>query len=281
MNILTVPKTAILALFLWLLLLPSDLAAQGNSAISRHFASDAENSSETVNHGVWGALLERYVSLPEDGITRFNYSAVTTADRQALEGYLTQLANARPTALSRNEQLAYWINLYNALTVEVILDHYPVRSIRQIKYGRIFASGPWGRELFSVEGFELSLDDIENQILRPVFDDPRIHYSINCASLGCPNLRPEAYSADRIDEQLNEAARAFVNHSRAVEVRNGRLQVSSVYVWFKGDFGDSDSAVIEHIRRFADPDLANDLDGIERIGAHHYDWALNEPANAS
>jgi len=278
MHILTIPKTAILALFMALLASPQDLAAQGNSAISRHFASAAENSGETVNHGAWNALLERYVSLPEDGIARFAYGTVAAADYLALDDYLAHLAATRPSALSRNEQLAYWINLYNALTVKVILDHYPVRSIRRIKYGRFFAFGPWGRELISVEGFELSLDDIENQILRPVFDDPRIHYSINCASLGCPNLRAEAYNADLIDEQLNQAARDFVNHPRAAAVEGSRLTVSSIYVWFEQDFGGDDARVISHLRQYAEAELLEHLDGIDRISASRYDWTLNDTA---
>ncbi len=271
-------RAAFLAAFLSFWTLSGALAADGGGAVTRHFAASDESSAATVHHSAWDGLLGRYVSTPADGIARFDYGAVTEGDRQILETYLAELEATHPTALGRDEQLAYWINFYNALTVKVVLDHYPVRSIRQIKFGRLFAIGPWEHDLATVEGTPLSLADMEHRILRPIFEGPRIHYAINCASLGCPNLRTEAYVASRIDEQLESAARDYVNHPRGALVEDGRLTVSSIYDWFERDFGGSDESVIAHLRQYAAEDLRASLEGIDRIHRHRYDWALNAPA---
>jgi hypothetical protein len=243
--------------------------------LSQHFSLTGD--AAPPDHGPWDRILAQYVSLGADDIARFDYAAVTEADRAALEAYLGALTATAPTTLARDDQLAYWINLYNALTIRVVLDHYPVASIRRIKFGRLLVLGPWGEELIEVEGSMLSLDNIEHDIIRPIFADPRIHYGVNCASLGCPDLRTEAYEGARIDEQLDEAARAFVNHPRGARVANGRLHVSSIYHWFQEDFGGNDAGVIEHLLQHAEPNLAAALEGVDRIARHSYDWDLNEP----
>jgi hypothetical protein len=187
---------------------------------------------------------------------------------------LTQTAVSR---LNRNEQKAFWINLYNALTVKVILDHYPVKSIRDIDISPgLFSDGPWGKKLVSVEGEDISLDDIEHRILRPVWKDPRVHYGVNCASHGCPNLQPEAFTAENSDELLDKGAREFVNSPRGARIENGKLTVSSIYVWFKPDFGGTDAGVIDHLKKYAQPGLRTQLEKIDRISDNQYDWTLNE-----
>lgn len=234
-----------------------------------------------VDHGIWAALLRAYVSTAADGINRFAYGAVSGEDRQRLTAYLRALGDTPVSTLARPEQLAYWINLYNALTVQCVLEHYPVRSIRDIDISPgLFASGPWGAKLVRVEGEDLSLDDIEHRILRPIWKDPRIHYAVNCASLGCPNLEPEPFSAAAMDRMLDAAALAYVNHPRGVSLTGRRLVVSSIYVWFKADFGDSDAGVLRHLKAYASPDLAMELDKRHRIDGHDYDWALNDAATA-
>lgn len=266
-------------LFLTFLVIGPALAEA--SPITDQFAAapgSAQDPAPAPDHGPWDRLLEAYISQGPDGVARFDYGGVLPEDRAALEGYIAHLAAQRPTQLTRPQQLAYWINLYNALTVEVVLDHYPVQSIRRIKFGRLLALGPWGKDLIEVDGTPLSLDDIEHRILRPVFQDPRIHYGVNCASIGCPDLRAEAYRGEIIDDQLESAARTYINHTRGVEVRNGRLRVSSIYHWFSEDFGETDTAVIAHLRQYAEPDLAATLDEVDRIARHHYNWQLNDRA---
>lgn len=228
------------------------------------------------------ALLARYVSLHQDGVNRVAYARwrASTGDMARLNAVIDALAAQRPSAMSRAVAFAYWANLYNAITLKVVLDRYPVDSIRDIRSeGVLFDPqaliGPWRARRVSVEGRRLSLDNIERDTLRPLVRDPRVHYAVNCASIGCPNLQPRAWSADTLEQDLDDAARAFVNHPRGARLVNSTLRVSSIYEWFKDDFGGNDAGVIAHLRRFAEPALRDQLAGVTRIGGHDYDWALN------
>ncbi len=236
-----------------------------------------------ADDAAFDALLGRYVNASRDGINRVDYGGwrANAADRAALDAYVTELTAQRPSAFSRDRAFAYWANLYNAITLQVILERYPVRSIRDIRSEgtgldpRAFV-GPWRTKRITVEGRRLSLDDIENAIMRPTFRDPRVHYAINCASIGCPNLMPRAWRAETLEADLEAAARAYVNHPRGVRVEaNGAVRVSSIYRWFRQDFGGSDANVISHLRRYASPELARRLEGATRIAGHSYDWTLN------
>ncbi len=179
--------------------------------------------------------------------------------------------------MNRSEQFAYWINLYNALTVKVVMDHYPVKSIRKINISPgWFSWGPWGKKLAIVEGERVSLDDIEHRILRPIWRDPMVHYAVNCASLGCPNLASVPYTAENAERLLDEGARNYINNRRGVSVSERGLIVSSIYRWFIEDFGGTDQSVIEHLKKYAAPDLAARLEGRVRIDGGHYDWTLND-----
>ena len=188
-------------------------------------------SVQRVDQAPWAGLLRRYLRPGRDGVNRFAYGAVTPAERAALEADLGRLAAVPVSRLSRAEQRAYWINLYNELTVLVVLRHYPVESITRINLspGLFSASGPWGAKLVRVEDEPLSLSDIEHRILRPVWRDPRIHYALNCASVGCPNLQPEPYTAENAEAVLERAAAQYVCHPRGFAVRGGSLTVSSIY----------------------------------------------------
>lgn len=235
------------------------------------------SSTLRVDHTLWAAFLARHVRPQPDGLNLVAYREVSAADRAALAAYLDGLARVPVSSLAPGEQMTFWINLYNALTVRVVLDHFPVRSIRDIDISPgLLADGPWGARLLEVEGEPLCLDDIEHRILRPIWSDPRIHYAVNCASIGCPNLAREPFQADRLDAQLDAAAYAFVNHPRGVRLDEGRLVVSSIYHWFKEDFGGDDRGVIRHLLAYAAPSLAMPLQKVDRIASHAYDWSLNE-----
>ncbi len=234
----------------------------------------------TIDHDAWDRFVRAYVSSFPDGVNRVAYASVTETDRKLLEGYIDALTAIPISAYNRDQQRAYWINLYNAVTVRVVLDHYPVKSIRQIK-PHVFSIGPWRKKRISVEGIELSLDDIEHRILRPIWRDPRLHYALNCASIGCPNLLEQAFTAANSETLLTQAAYAYINNARGAELRNGRLVVSSIYKWYKEDFGDTDQGVIDHLRRYAEPALSARLREIKRIAADRYDWALNDAARTS
>lgn len=244
-----------------------------------HWTAHDETSTTVVNHDAWKRLLALYVRPGADGINRFAYGDVSEDDRQCLSDYVARLAATPVRRLRRDEQRAFWINLYNALTVQVVLDHYPVASIREIDISpSVFDDGPWEKPLILIEGEPVSLDDIEHRILRPIWRDPRLHYAVNCASLGCPNLQIEPFTAANTEELLNTAAVEYVNAPRGAFVRNGELTVSSLYVWFIADFGGDDRGVIAHLRRYARPPLRAQLKPIVRIADHHYDWTLNDTA---
>ena len=242
----------------------------------RWTAHDAA-STATVDHSAWDRFLEANLVLGRNGINRLAYGQVSAADRKALARYLDALAAAPISRYQRDEQLAYWINLYNALTVKVILDHYPVKSIRDIDISPgWFSFGPWDRKLIEVESEMVSLNDIEHRILRPIWRDARIHYAVNCASLGCPNLAPTAYNAKTTDSSLTAGARAHINHPRGVSIEGGRLYVSTIYKWFVEDFGGDDKGVLDHLRQFANPELANKLAKFVAIDGYRYDWGIND-----
>ena len=237
------------------------------------------SSTEVINHDGWSDWLSKFVTLHADGINRVDYGRVTASDRAQLRSYIDFLASLNISDFNRNEQQAYWINLYNALTVDVVLEDYPVDSIRDIKSG-LFSSGPWGKELVSVEGQQLTLDDVEHRILRPIWQDPRIHYAVNCASIGCPNLQTQAFTATNTNSLMDKAAREFINHERGASVTNGDLVVSSIFDWFVADFGGNDAGVIEHLKQYAAADLQTALNGINRIDDDGYDWNLNDSKTA-
>lgn len=233
-------------------------------------------STAKIDHSEWTRLIAAYARPSADGVTRFGYGSVSKADRAALESYVAKLSSTPISTFNRREQFAYWANLYNALTVKVILDHYPVASIRDIDISPgFFADGPWGAKLVTVEGEKVSLDDIEHRILRPIWKDPRIHYVVNCASIGCPDIPPVAVTAGNADKLMNDGAVAYVNHPRGVTVKDGRVVVSSIYEWFDEDFGGTEAGVLDHLRKYAKPALAAKLKGRDSYSDDAYDWKLN------
>ncbi len=243
----------------------------------KHDAAD----TRTIDHSAWKAFLEKYVVAPHpSGVSRLRYGDVGKEDKAALDGYVSRLAKLAISTYGRDAQRAYWINLYNALTVKVILEHFPVKSIKDINlssglFGGLFGGGPWKAKLVTVEGEEISLDDIEHRILRPIWRDNRVHYAVNCASIGCPNLQPEPFTAGNLERLLDTGAREYVNHPRGAAFADRRLRVSSIYEWFQADFGGNTKGVIEHLRKYAEPPLQKRLEGHSGGFDHHYDWSLN------
>ncbi|MCY3594511.1 MAG: DUF547 domain-containing protein [Bacteroidetes bacterium] len=239
---------------------------------------DSSNTT-TIDHSDWQAILDTYLVTDDpSGIHLFDYQALqeNTADRQRLNQYLEQLQELDPRQYARDVQMAYWINLYNAVTIRVVVDAYPVESIMQINNEEKPNSGPWKDIHATVAGIPLTLDNIEHDILRPIWQDNRIHYAVNCASLGCPNLASQAFTAANLEQLLDENAKEFVNHLRAVELLDEAFGVtSSLYFWYMEDFGDSEAGVLAHLQKYADEDLAEQLKGFEGSLDHEYDWRLN------
>ncbi len=237
-------------------------------------AHDSQSQAR-IEHGVWDRFLGTYLRSGKDGINRVLYGRITDADKKALHGYLNRLRNIPIGRFNRAEQKAYWINLYNALTVRLVIEFLPVESIKDIDVSQRVFGGPFDRKLLEIGGEPISLNDIEHRILRPIWRDPRIHYAVNCASLGCPNLIARAYTGANSETLLESAARAYVNHPRGTRVEDGRLVASKIYAWFQEDFGGSEEDVIRHLRRYAAPPLVKALEGRDGIDEFEYDWRLN------
>ena len=225
----------------------------------------------------YAALLKRRISQGEAGLNLFDYSgAHESGELETITAYTAYLANQNPDVMSQADQLAFWANLYNALTLKVVLENYPVSSIRKIKSGA-FSQGPWKRDAVVVNGETLSLDNIEHGIMRKRYPNPAmVHYMVNCASIGCPNLVDKPWVGETLEADRVQAARDFINSPRGVDIGSRGLQVSSIYNWFKADFGGSKSKTLDHFREFAGPELLKALDEGAQINGFDYDWSLNE-----
>lgn len=240
------------------------------------FNAHEKNGAQTVDHSAWGAVLEKYLSTDKDGLNRFDYAGMKASGADALGRYLRKLEKTDPSTLTPSEQFAFWTNLYNAKTVEIVTAHYPVASIRDIKLSLNPFAGPWRAKVVHVADQELSLDDIEHKILRPVWKDPRIHYAVNCASVGCPNLLKQPFTGKKLEPMLEQAARAYVNSARGARIQDSKLVVSSLYDWYADDFGRNTTEILAHIRRYADGKLAGRLENTSDIDDYAYDWMLND-----
>lgn len=232
--------------------------------------------STSLDHGTWQDLLDRYLLDSGDGRTVFAYDAVSFDHRRRLQDYLAELTSIDPRELAREEQLAYWINLYNALTVEIVLAHPDKRSI--LRMGGVWLpTGPWDDALVEIAGQPVSLNDIEHRILRPIWKDLHIHYALNCASVGCPNLAPEAYTRDNAKDLMERGEAAYLDHPRGVALsEEGRLRLSSLFDWYLEDFGGSREGLLDYLASER-PDLAEQLANYSGEIEFHYDWSLNAP----
>ncbi len=239
-----------------------------------------ETSTATIDHSPWQEILDGYVRTDDSGVNLFDYAAISSnaADTAKLDDYLELLQGLDPSDYSRAEQMAYWINLYNATTVQVVLSEYPVDTIRDIHEGVVPNTGPWGDVHANVNGQDLSLDDIEHGILRPLWRDKRIHYAVNCAAYGCPHMLAAAFTAADTESLLEAGARDYVNNARGVDfVDDDFIVISSIYDWYAEDFGDTEESVVAHLLEYADEELAARLEGFEGSIDYEYDWSLNEP----
>ncbi len=228
-----------------------------------------ENGSagSNVDNAIFASLLKKYVA---NG--RVDYSGFKT-DESQLDQYLRQLSQTEPDQLDRAGQMAFYINLYNAATIKLILTAYPgIKSIKDL--GSLFQS-PWKKKFISLNGRTITLDHIEHDILRPRFKDPRVHFAINCASQSCPPLLDEPYSGSALDAQLNKVAVNFINNRHSNYIQGDTLYLSSIFKWFSEDFGDD---VKGFVSKYARGDLKKQLDARAsnlKIKYLDYDWSLN------
>ena len=273
------PSVLIRTLCLILVLTAGAAEAVPRAALWERWTAHDPLALRQIDHGAWEKFLMRYVRIGADGSQRVAYGAVAPADRSLLEGYIEQLAGVPISRYNRTEQLAYWINLYNALLVRLVLDHYPIGSVRNLGAGAgPWTGAPWTEPQLEIDGAAVSLSDIAHRILRPIWQDPRVLYALSCAALGCPSLQPEPFLADRLERQLNQAAMAYVNDPHCIRFEDQQLEVSSLFRWYQEDFGGSERAVINHLMAYAEPQLAMRLQKFDRISGDMFDWRLNDTA---
>ncbi|WP_163834138.1 DUF547 domain-containing protein [Spartinivicinus ruber] len=235
--------------------------------------SNEQNRAE-INHQPWQQLLDRYLVTSSKGHL-INYEKVTATHKQQLNNYIKQLSGIDPRDYNKQQQFAYWVNLYNALTVQLVLNNYPVSSIKKLGKG-LFSFGPWDDEIIQIAGQAVTLNDIEHRILRPIWQDPRIHYVVNCASFGCPDLASQALTAANQQQVLKAAAKRFINQTKGVSFTKGELILSKIYDWYQVDFGANEAAVIKHLQQYAKPALHQQLAQYQGNISYQYDWNLNK-----
>jgi len=237
-------------------------------AMGQNMTADSLNADLNAPYN---AFLSKYVT-SENGLNLVAYGKVTDEDERSLEGYIETLSSADISKLTDDQLMAYWFNLYNAKTVDLILDNYPVKSIKKIG----FFSGPWDKDILTVRGEDMSLNNIEHDIVRKSFDEPRVHFAFNCASIGCPNLKSTAWEAETLDTDLTQAAKDYIASPRGVRVEeNGDITASSIFKWYKDDFGDSEADVMSYLASYAEGDKKAALQQASEIKDYDYDWSLN------
>jgi hypothetical protein len=228
-----------------------------------------------LDHSRFDALLREHVT----AAGRVDYDAFARSGE--FRTYLEGLGRASLEGQGESERLAFWINAYNAWTIEQVNRHGERESIRNIRktLGLLPLKGPWSERMVRAAGRALTLDEVEHQIVRREFREPRIHFALVCAALSCPPLRPEAYVGARLDEQLEEQARVFLRSTEKnrVDAAGGTVYVSPILVWYRADFGDSDAALGRYLARYwpDGPEKELLLSGTFRLRETDYDWKLN------
>lgn len=237
-------------------------------------------SQKVISHQLWQNFLNRRVITNEENINLVDYAHMTRTDLNLLKDYLKSMAEINIDNYNRNEQLAYWLNLYNALTVQTVANYYPVSTIQEINISPgLFSIGPWGCNLITINGTPLTLDDINNRIIRAIWNDPRTHYALSNATIGAPNLNRKAYQGKALEEQLNNAASTYINSLRGVSVIEGKLIISKLYDWYEEDFGGTKQDVIFHLAQFAKEPLRSQLKHTNTVDSYIYNWHINSPSN--
>ncbi len=237
------------------------------------WGKSTETAKTSIDHSPWQTILSQYIQRDNGGINRFAYGDVDDNNLELLETYLEYLQQIDPRKYSRKEQKAYWINLYNALTVQVILDNYPLTSILSIGEDN---KGPWDDVVAEIAGVELTLNAIEHKILRKHWQDPRIHFAVNCASIGCPNLQAQVFTATNSDQLLDKAAKEYLSHPRGAVFENNTLVLSSIFDWYGDDFGKTQQQRLHTLSTYLPEQRAKELKNYTGYIKYHYDWNLND-----
>lgn len=223
-------------------------------------------NTPTMKHDNWTTILEKQVT----ATGQVNYKGIVE-DPILLEKYLAELTEHPPgDNWTEEEQLAYWINAYNAFTVKLIVDNYPLKSIKNIADGLPMISSPWDIKFFKIGDVDFDLNTIEHEVLRKKFNEPRIHFAINCASFSCPKLRNEAYTASKLEEQLEEQTSGFINDIDKNVISDTETKLSKIFDWFKSDFTKK-SDLSSFLKKY-NPSLNEK----NKVTYMEYIWTLND-----
>lgn len=244
------------------------------------FWDDFEDESDmSLNHAPWQEILDVYLNDQHpSGINRFDYERVSDQDYSKLEAYLAYLQRFDPRQFNRDEAKAYWINLYNARVVELVVSASKSESfdsIRELRSG-MFSAGPWKREVFVVNLQSMTLDDVQHGVIRPLWKDHRTHFVLTKASLGGANLPKTAFTRDNIEELLQIAEKQYLSHPRAVRVDGDRIILSSLFNWYADDFAEDSALFLEYLRSNVPANLVTPL-SVAGGTRFEYDWDLNKP----
>lgn len=260
-----------------LILLASVADATPHKNLWPKWEANNPRSQKTIAHDDWQEFLDKRVVTNEESINLVDYAHLTPEDLALLKRYVDKMSKINIDSYNRDEQLAFWINLYNALTVQVIANYYPVNSVEEINISPgLFSIGPWGKKLVIIDESPLSLEEIQNRIIRPVWNDQRTLYALNNGAIGSANLSKKAYQGSTIDASLDEVAFDYINSLRGVQVIEGALIVSKIYDWFNEDFGGTEQDIITHIQQFAKEPLKSQLKHVNKIDSYVYNWHLNK-----
>lgn len=263
-----------IVLLLSLILLSSVAFAAPNKDLWSFWDKSNPQSTQLIDFQPWQNFLNKYL-ITQDGNTYVQYKSVTPEDKQSLHQAINAYTQLNILDYNRDQQFAYWINMYNMLTVMVILDHPNVTSIRQINAGWMWGTRVWDTPVATILGQEVTLNDIEHRIIRPIWKDARIHAAVNCASISCPNLAQKAYTGSEINQQLDQAFSAWVNSPKGVILNNNTLMLSKIFEWYGSDFGTTNE-MRNYIAGYTkNASITNALKGNSSIRYQSYDWNLN------
>lgn len=229
-----------------------------------------QGEGDPISHEIWDSLLKKFVT--KDGFV--DYKGIQN-EKVKFDSYLSLLEANSPNkeTWTKEDQIAYWINAYNAYTVDLILQYYPVESIKDIgsSIQIPFVNTPWDIKFINIAGKEYDLNNLEHGILRKDFEEPRIHFAVNCASFSCPELRAEAYTGSKLDRQLDEQARIFINDTRKNRISANKIELSKIFSWYSGDFND-DMSVEEYVNQYTEVKITTETE----VDYMDYNWELND-----
>jgi len=236
------------------------------------FWNDYEpDSGLKMDHSAWDKILKKYVvSDHPTGVNRFRYDDVSNEDKAAVQAYLTYLQSRDPRQLNHARKKAYWMNFYNAAIVSIVLTEQPEETIRGV-------SRLWKKKRFVVTMQEMSLDDMEHGVIRPFYNDPRVHFGFTPATIGSGNIMPIAFTGDNVEELLDLNTRDFFNKSdRGMYIDGRTLRISSLFKWYKNDFGGTKGSIKTFIKKHVSQEVSDAIDQTTRV-TYQYNWKLNKP----